>query len=208
VQIDIISDVVCPWCYVGLRRLEQALQQAPPEQPVQRRWHGFELNPDIPETGISRHAYLTNKFGTTEPPHLSRLSAIGAEEGIAFNWAAMTHQPHTAALHALTAQAPDPTALMWALFDAYFSQGRNLTDLNELAQVLQPLGLDRSWVEQHRQLTPTVRAQRQEQQVQWQRMGVQGVPFFIFNQRVAVSGAQPAEVLTQAMAQASEPEKT
>ncbi|MGA1575390.1 MAG: DsbA family oxidoreductase, partial [Burkholderiaceae bacterium] len=96
----------------------------------------------------------------------------------------------------------------WALFDAYFSQGRNLTDLNELAQVLQPLGLDRSWVKQHRQLTPTVRAQRQEQQVQWQRMGVQGVPFFIFNQRVAVSGAQPAEVLTQAMAQASEPEKT
>lgn len=201
-QIDIISDVVCPWCYVGLRRLEQALQQTPPPQPVQLRWHGFELNPEMHEQGITRTEYLMGKFGTTEPPHLARLSAIGQELGIAFNWAAITHQPHTAALHAMVAQAPNPSALMQALFDGFFIQGLNLTNHQHLSQLAQPLGLSAQWVAEHTQLTHTVRAQRQQQQAQWQQMGVQGVPFFVFNRRVGVSGAQTPDVLCQAMAQA------
>ena len=209
-QIDVVSDVVCPWCYVGLRRLEQALhmfqQRHPHSEPPLVRWHPFQLNPDLDPQGMTRQDYVKAKFGDRAGAIYDRVKGVGVSVGIDFNFDGIARQPNTLVPHALIALAPDAEVqhrLVQALFDAYFIQNRDLTQNDTLAQIARDAGLPEPAIEQalgdadlHQQIKAA--------DDQARAMGITGVPFFIFNGEYAVSGAQEAEHLLGALEQAAE----
>ncbi len=208
-SIDIVSDVVCPWCYIGKRRLEAALaRRASDDVPVQVRWLAFQLNPDIPADGVDRRSYLEQKFGGPERAKqiYARVKAAGDEVGIAFDFERIVRQPNTVDAHRLIAWAQDldlkaSDALIERLFHGYFVEGIDIGDIGALARLAGEAGFDgtaaRAW------LASDAGRKAIEAEEQCARaLGVTGVPFFVFNQRLAVSGAQPSEVLLEAMEQA------
>lgn len=208
--IDVISDVVCPWCWIGKRRLEEALVQLPAgqEAPVVR-WHPFELNPDIPPGGLDRRSYLERKFGGPERAQqvYARVEAAGREAGIPFNFESIVRQPNTRNAHRLIAwaQTTNPSAapaLVERLFRAYFVDGIDLGDTNVLARLAGETGLDAAAASEWLR-SDSGRADIAAAEDNARRLGVSGVPFFVFNQRLAVSGAQPPEVLLDAIKQAT-----
>ena len=206
--IDIISDVVCPWCFIGKRRLEAALElyrKRDPAAPApQIAYHPFELNPDIPREGIARADYIANKFGARGYSAHERLTHAGAQLNIAFAFDRIERQPNTLAAHALIEWARRrgvQAAVKEALMKAFFVDGLDLTDAQTLVRVAVDAGLDRKDAEAaiaDEDLRRTVA----EEEEKARRMGVQGVPFFIFNNRLAVEGAQPPDVLLDAMLEA------
>ena len=201
-RIDIISDVVCPWCLVGRRHLGQALAARPGLEP-EIRWHPFELNPEVPEAGLDRETYWREKFG--DPARLaamlSRLLEAGAGLDIAFDFEAIRVQPntrrahelmHIAALHGRADAAAD------ALFRAFFEQGRDLSRLATLVAVAGEAGLE------PRDTEAALRERRYELVVdtalaEVRRLGVSGVPTFVFDGRHALTGAQPPEVIGEVL---------
>ena len=206
--IDVLSDVVCPWCLIGKRRLEQALAQYAhryPDRPAPTvRWHPFQLNPDMPEEGMSRADYVRHKFGDRADTVYDRVKAVGRSLDIPFAIDAIARQPNTASAHSLIGLAEvggQQQRLVEALFQAYFLQGVDLTQRSELARLAQEAGLSAE------QVASCLNSEQARQQVRAsdtraRQMGVQGVPFFIFNNQVGVSGAHEPEVLLQAMEQA------
>jgi predicted DsbA family dithiol-disulfide isomerase len=172
------------------------------------RWHAFQLNPDIPAGGVDRRTYLEHKFGGPERARqiYARVEAAGAEVGIAFDFGRIERQPNTFDAHRLIAwgQDNDPSlsdGLIERLFRAYFIEGANIGDIDALARLASEAGFDtdaaRAWLASDSGTT-AIRVEEQQARA-W---GVSGVPFFVFNQRLAVSGAQPPEVLLDAIAQA------
>jgi len=207
--IDVISDVVCPWCWIGKRRLEEALTKLPADQerPV-IRWHPFELNPDIPPGGRDRRSYLEQKFGGPERARqiYARVEAAGHEVGLPFNFEGIVRQPNTRDAHRLIAwaQTTNPSAagsLVERLFCAYFIEGVDIGDLDSLARLAGEAGFDASAAIAYLR-SDSGRAEIAAAEDHAHRLGVSGVPFFILNQRLAVSGAQPSEVLLDAIGQA------
>ncbi len=208
-QIDVISDVVCPWCYIGQRRLAAAISRLPEDDDARRapvRWHPFQLNPDLPRTGIPRKRYLEDKFG--DPIRVAqiaaRVAAAGASAGIAFAFDRIEIQPNTLDAHRLIGWAQsrgDASDLVERLFHAYFVEGRALGDHAVLAAIAGEAGLPsdaaRRLLDSDEGMDAIALMDRRAREI-----GVQGVPFFIFNQRVAVSGAQEPEMLLDAIAQA------
>lgn len=201
--IDVISDVVCPWCYVGKRRLAEALELRP-EQPVVVRWRPFQLDPTIPAGGHDRKAYMARKFGDRVADVHQRLIDIGKEVDIPFAFDAIERSPNTLDAHRLirwswTWGVQD--ALVESLFSAFFTEGLDIGDVEVLADRAALVGMDReeaaSFLRSDESAPEVHREIRQAQDV-----GVEGVPFFIFAGRVAASGAQPAEVLAGAIDQA------
>jgi len=208
-SIDIVSDVVCPWCYIGKRRLEAALaQRASDDAPVQVRWLAFQLNPDIPAAGVDRRSYLEQKFGGPERAQqiYARIKTAGDEVGIPFDFERIARQPNTTNAHRLIAWAQDrdlqaADALIERLFRAYFVDGIYIGDIDALAALAGDAGFDataaRAWLASESGLSAIKSEERRAR-----ALGVTGVPFFVFNQRLAVSGAQPPEVLLEAIEQA------
>jgi predicted DsbA family dithiol-disulfide isomerase len=207
--IDVVSDVVCPWCYIGKRRLEAALAERPPTAKVTEiRWHPFQLNPDIPVEGVDRRRYLEDKFGGPERAReiYARVEAAGREVGIAFDFDAIERQPNTVDAHRLLAwvQAASPQhadALVERVFKAYFTEGVNIGRIEELVRLARESGCDEAGARAHL----TGDAGRDAVAAADDRMkalGIGGVPFFIFNGRIGVSGAQSPDVLADAVAQA------
>lgn len=204
--VDVVSDVVCPWCYVGKRKLERALaelRQLEPAVSIGVRWHPFELNPDLPAEGISRAAYLEAKFGRTSGVH-ERVKAVGSSVGIDFAFDRIVRQPNTHNTHRLIGwaqQSGDATALVEQLFRAYFVDGRSLADIEELAAIAESAGLDRAAA---RELLASdrLRAEVEAEYREAQASGIHAVPFFIFNGRTAVSGAHDPPMLLEAIAAA------
>ena len=208
-SIDIISDVVCPWCYIGKRRLEAALaQRGDGSAKTVTRWHAFQLNPDIPPGGVDRRTYLERKFGGPERARqiYARVKAAGDEVGITFDFERIERQPNTFDSHRLIVWAQDSNpsqsdTLIERLFRAYFIEGANIGDIEVLARLAGEAGFDaaaaRTWLASDSGVS-VVEAEEQRARA----LGVSGVPFFVFNQRLAVSGAQPPEILLDAMAQA------
>ena len=208
-RIDVISDVVCPWCYIGKRRLEQALElwrERHPDDTPEVVWHPFELNPDLARTGMDRTRYLEEKFGGPARAQAiyARVEAAGREVGIPFDFGRIQVQPNTVDAHRLVAWASlsdRQSELVEELFRGYFLEARDYTSAEVLADRAAAVGLSRDdalallasddGVPEIREAEDTAR-----------RIGVQGVPFFIFDQQVALSGAQPAEALVEAMEQA------
>lgn len=209
IAIDVVSDVVCPWCFIGKRKLERALDSeraASGDASPPVTWHPFQLNPDMPAQGVSRADYLMRKFGEAGGGrNYDRVRAAGAEVGIDFAFDRIEHQPNTLAAHALIGmRAGDPTQgdLVEAIFTAYFIEGRNIGDRDTLVAIVAPFGLTAADVDRAFDDEAT-RAQTREADERARAIGVQGVPFFIFDRRLAVSGAQDPAVLAGAMQQAA-----
>ncbi len=205
--IDIISDVVCPWCFVGKRRVEAALELYRERGGAEPKltWHPFQLNPDMPPEGVDRDEYVRRKFGPERAGQVyGRITAVGREVGIAFDFAKVTRQPNTLAAHSLIALAIDAgkqDAVVEAFFRAFFLEGRDLTSAETLAEVAVGAGLDAGDVKAFLG-SADARAHIEAEDKQAREIGVEGVPFFIFNRRLAVSGAQAPEVLLEAMLEA------
>ena len=207
-SIDIISDVVCPWCFIGKRRLEAALElyrQRLPKAPAPEiAYHPFELNPDIPREGIPRADYIAKKFGARGYSAHDRLVHAGAQLGIPFAFDRITRQPNTLAAHALIESARRQGVqggVKEALMQAFFVDGLDLTDTETLVRVASQAGLERKQAKAA-VVDEELRRAVAEEEENARRMGVQGVPFFIFNNRLSVEGAQPPEVLLDAMLEA------
>jgi predicted DsbA family dithiol-disulfide isomerase len=211
--IEIASDIVCPWCYIGKRRMEAALKlfaKAHPEQPQPRvSWLPFQLNPDLPKAGMSRSDYLQRKFGSSDGGGIyERVSAVGKKEGLAFNFQAIQRQPNTFQAHALLAFAlqSDETAqlqaqLKEALMQAYFCEGADLTQEATLIQLAERAGIAKA-VAQAALQDEAASKEIASQDAELRRIGINGVPFFIINRKIGVSGAQAPENLLAAMEQA------
>lgn len=214
-KIDVISDVVCPWCFVGKRRLDEALQiwhARHPDNPAQVHWHPFELNPDMPAEGMDRRDYLEAKFGGPKRARevYARVEAAGREAGIGFDFSSIELQPNTVDAHRLIAWAGRQgrqAEMVEAMFRGYFLDGRDLTQRETLETLAVAAGLDRVAASDFLRTREGVDQVKSDEESA-QQIGVQGVPFFIFNGRLAVSGAQPAEVLLNAMEQAMSAENT
>lgn len=209
--IDIISDVVCPWCYIGKRRIEGALalyaRQHPDRPQPLVRWHPFQLNPDMAPEGVSREAYVQRKFGARADTIYDRVKAVGASLDIPFAFDRIARQPNTLAAHSLIALAepgPQQDAVVQTLFDAYFIEGQDLTQPAVLEALAERAGLDPTQA-QTALADEALMSQISEADQQARGMGVQGVPFFIFNGRVGVSGAHESEELLRAMESAEAP---
>ena len=210
-QIDVISDVVCPWCFIGKRNLERALEtwhaKHPDETPTVR-WHAFQLNPQLPDSGVPRKQYLENKFGGPERAKeiYARVSAAGKRAGIEFAFDAIQVQPNTIDAHRMMHYAGEhgrQDEMAETIFHRYFVEGANLADKETLADIAQQAGMNRDEVAAYL-ASDADRTLIEEQDRRARAIGVEGVPFFIFNQRLALSGAQPPEVIVEAMEKARE----
>lgn len=213
--IDIVSDVVCPWCFIGKRKLEAALQlpQAANLPPVHIRWHPFQLNPDLPQEGVPRKQYLEDKFGGPERAKeiYARVGAAGQAVGLQLNFDAIQQQANTLSAHALIAYAqahPSNGAentlgndIKERILNAYFVEGRFVGSVVVLVDIAVAAGLNAEEVRAHLS-NPQTRQDVSDADAQARQMGISGVPFFIFNQKVAVSGAQDPDALLAAMQQA------
>ena len=208
-NIDIISDVVCPWCYIGKRQIEAALaqyaQQNPGAEKPRVTWRPFQLNPQLPAEGMSRHDYVVQKFGAARAKDVyARVTGVGAEYGIAFAFDKIARQPNTIAAHSLIALAGGQQTdglqdrVKEAFLRAYFLDGVDLTKTENLVAIATAAGLDRAKVEQCL-ADPQSRQAVEEEDQRARAIGVEGVPFFIFNGKLAVSGAQGPEALLEAM---------
>ena len=203
--IDIVSDVVCPWCYVGKKHLEKALENMPEIDAV-IRWHPFQLDPTIPSEGYDRKAYMKKKFGDDgrlKAAH-ERLEALGASNGIAFQFDNIQRSPNTLNAHRLIRWANEAgvqDAVVSALFQAYFEDGLDIGDTAVLAFIAGKAGMDSDLISARLE-SDLDRDSVQAEIAEAGRIGVTGVPFFILEQKLAVSGAQPSEVLMDAIRQA------
>ena len=204
--IDVISDVVCPWCYIGRRRLGMALAQFATDAPSLRplvSWHPFQLNPDLPSEGIDRQVYLANKFGNSRSAAeiYARVLAAGKSVGIDFALDRIARQPNTLDAHRLISWAQaqgSAEELVERLFRAYFLEGRFIGDRNVLADVAGEAGLSAQAARAHL-ASDEGAATIAEMDRRVRELGVTGVPFFIFSGKFAVSGAQDPAVLVRAM---------
>jgi predicted DsbA family dithiol-disulfide isomerase len=205
-KIDIVSDVVCPWCYIGKKRIEDALALAT-DVPVEVTWRPFFLNSWVPREGISRDEYLTTKFGSPEAYKgiAGRVVAAAGEEGLSYHPELVKRQPNTIDCHRLIhwADAQGKAAAMkQRLMELYFRDGGDLTDVNVLVRAAVDVGLDAEDVRKRLATDEDV-----ERISHWAQeaadKGISGVPTYVFAQKYAVSGAQPAEDLARAIRQVS-----
>ena len=208
--IDVVSDVVCPWCYVGKRHLEAALAGLPDLDEAVVRWHPFELNPELPSAGVDRAAYLEQKFGgpARAAEIYERVREAGRAAGITFDFASILRQPNTRDAHRLVAWAQaggDAKDLVERLFRAYFEEGRFIGDRATLAALAGEAGLDaqaaRAWLDSGKGAAEIGHAEERARE-----LGITGVPFFIFDGRVGLSGAHPPEAMREAIERARRPE--
>jgi predicted DsbA family dithiol-disulfide isomerase len=195
-SISIFSDVICPWCFVGKRRLERALSELGLQDTAAIRWLPFELNPGMPPEGMARALYRARKFGPERAASLDRdMTDLGLREGIPFAFDRMERTPNTRRAHLLIAYASrrglGPAAAE-ALFTAYFERALDIGSDHILADIGEGIGMDRASVAAALDDTD-LRGSVVDLEEEAGRLGISGVPFFIINEAWAVSGAQPAE---------------
>ena len=198
VRVDVVSDVVCPWCFIGKKRLEQAIALNP-DVPVEVHYHPYFLNDWIPPEGISREQYLTTKFGSPEryKEIATRVSAAAAQDGLLYAIDKVSRQPNTTDCHRLihwADQIGKAPQMKQRLMELYFSEGADLSDKEVLVKAAADIGLDADEVTKKLASDDdlAIVSQRVEQA---KSAGIQGVPFFIFDNAYAVSGAQAPEQL-------------
>ncbi len=207
VKLDIISDPICPWCMIGKARLDRALEQRP-DHPFQIEWHPFQLNPEMPPEGIDRRAYLETKFGgkTQAAEVYARVDEAARDSGIEIDWASIPRTPNTIDAHRLIHWAGlegRQTAVVSALFTAYFKEGRDIGDRDTLADIADAVGMDAAMA---RRLLASdadlddIRAR----DASARERGVSGVPTFLIANQHVVPGAQPPELWAQLIDEISE----
>lgn len=207
VTVDAIIDVVCPWCYLGKARLDKAIKSLPENVEVAVQWRPFELDPTVPPEGVDNQAMLAEKLGSAErrDEMHAQITALGKELGITFNFDRILVRPNTLDAHRLLLWAHTESIAMQnevinRLYRANFEEGRNIGDHKVLADIAAEAGMDREMV------AKLLASDADKEMVRGeianaQQMGVTGVPFFVFNGKYAVSGAQPVEVMQQALTQ-------
>ena len=204
VTVDVVSDVVCPWCFIGKRRLEKALVLKP-EIPVEVRFHPYFLNPWVPREGMPRDQYLTTKFGSPERYKgiAGRVVQAAASEGLTYAVDKMKRQPNTLDCHRLifwadaTGKAPQ---MKQRLMDLYFTEGADLSDSEVLVKAVADIGMDAGKARE--MLASDADVERVESAANAAKeAGIDGVPTFIIGGVAAVSGAQSPEVLARAIEQ-------
>lgn len=196
-EIDVVSDVVCPWCYLGKRKLDAAMKQVEAFA-YDVRWRPFQLDPTIPPEGIARSEYMSRKFGPEKIAAIhARLEEAGQEEGLAFAFDKITRSPNTLDAHRLIRWAQSSgkqSEIVERLFGLYFVEGQDIGDRQVLIELARQAGLDADLVArlfvEGVDIIPV-----QEEISTAARMGISGVPFFIFGGKYAVSGAQPVDAL-------------
>jgi len=201
VKIEIVSDVICPWCYIGKRRLEKALALVP-DAGAEIHWLPFQLNPDMPREGVARADYRRAKFGSVERGREldARVAAEGAGEGIAFAFDRMQRTPNTVAAHRLIALAQKQGVgqkAVDALFKGYFEDALDVGNENVLKDIAAQCGIN-GWPDgiDEKEVAALEASMR--------GFGIQAVPTFIFDRKFGVSGAHPPEALASAMREALE----
>tara|TARA_R110000744_G_scaffold1498_6_gene5290 strand:- start:645 stop:1334 length:690 start_codon:yes stop_codon:yes gene_type:complete len=204
IKIDIVSDVACPWCYVGKKRLEKAIAQWDGAE-IEIEWHPFQLDPSIPKEGLDRDTYLTNKFGSLDGPleMTNRLVESGKEEGITFNfgnkWLAVNTLPLHQLLH-IAGEEGFKNELKERFMKAYFDENLPLNDVDVLSSIMS----EYEWSAEKTQniLNDDAIAYAVKQEIaHYQQRGVNSVPFFIFNDKFGISGAQPPAAFLEAFQQ-------
>ena len=200
-RIDIVSDVVCPWCIIGYKQVEAALAQRGDDLSIETWWHPFELNPDMPAEGENVAEHIARKYGSTSEQskaNRQRLKDIGESVGFEFSYGEDKRIYNTFKAHKLLTITANErgwkaqTELKLALFKAYFQEGRDVSDDAVLLDVAEAQGMDRDaaakWIAD-KALTSAVRAEQR----QWLEENITGVPAIIFDQKFMVPGAQSAE---------------
>jgi predicted DsbA family dithiol-disulfide isomerase len=206
VHVDVISDVVCPWCYIGKRRLESAIALTP-EVDVDVNWRPYFLNDWIPRDGIDRQTYLETKFGSVERYAViaERIAAVAAMEGLVYSPDKIARQPNTLDCHRLilwSRSATDPGRMKQRLMELYFAEGADLSDPRVLIKAAVDCGMDGDLV--RRLLASDADVERIETEVtSAKEAGIDGVPCFIFGSSVIVTGAQSPEYLASAIERTS-----
>ena len=205
-RIDVVSDVVCPWCFIGKRRLEKALALAP-DVPVDVHYRPYFLNDWIPREGITREEYLTKKFGSVERYNgmAQRVIAAAAAEGLSYDKDKVSRQPNTLDCHRLIRWAGErgnAARMKQRLMDLYFTAGADLTDRDVLVRAAADCGLAADDVRQWLASDKDAASIEQEANAA-KEAGIEGVPCFIIAGKYAISGAQAPEHLAQAIARAA-----
>jgi predicted DsbA family dithiol-disulfide isomerase len=204
--IDVVSDVVCPWCFIGKRRLEKAIALKP-GIPVTVRYRPYFLNPWVPREGISREEYLTTKFGSVDryKANAQRIVTAARQDGLTYNMEGITRQPNTIDCHRLilwSGQTGDPARMKQRLMELYFTEGADLSDPEVLAGAAGDCGMDadevRRWLASDKDVAG-VEAEAESAK----NAGIDGVPCFILGGVFAVSGAQSPEYLADAIERAA-----
>lgn len=203
-RIDIVSDVVCPWCVVGYKQLDEALKQTQTDYEI--HWHPFELNPNMPAEGQNMREHIIEKYGSSaqeSDASRARITEAGAEVGFDFNFTDDMRMHNTFNLHQLLHWAQPQGRmhdLKQALFTAHFTHGRDISSNEVLADIAAEIGLDRIealTVLEDQRFAQDVREIEQH----WQRQGIQSVPAIIFNEQHLVSGAQGVDNFTSILKQ-------
>lgn len=207
VQLDVVSDVMCPWCYIGKRRLEKALELVDPSIKVEIDWKPFQLDATLPEEGKDRQQYLEEKFGSkaSADDKYAAIKAAGLSENIPFDFDAIKLSPNTLNAHRVIAWAGEAghhrqDRVVERLFKAYFSEGKNIGDKAVLSEAAGEAGMDPSAVATRLE-TDEGLAEAQQAVAHAHQIGVTGVPCFIIEQKYGVSGAQDPKVLANAITQ-------
>jgi predicted DsbA family dithiol-disulfide isomerase len=200
--VDVISDVICPWCFVGKRRLEQAIRALRGGHEVRVRWHPFQLNPHMPKEGMSRRDYRTAKFGSWEQSRAldAQMKEVGAAEGIPFALDQIERTPNTLDAHRLIWLAGEQGVqddVVEALFRAYFCAARNIGARETLLDVGAEAGLARDRTQGVLDSGAGLDAIRAAEE-HGHQLGVQGVPFFVIDGELTLSGAQKPELFLTA----------
>jgi predicted DsbA family dithiol-disulfide isomerase len=199
IRIDVVSDVICPWCFIGKRRFERALAAEPPGE-IEIGWRPFQLNPDMPPEGMARRDYLKAKFGDDAGgERYKHVIAAGLEEGIPFAFERMTRTPNTVRAHRLirfATRAGVADAVVETLFETYFIEARDVGDVEVLVAAESACGLDADTVRTYL-LSDEDEALIREEDAFARRMGIYGVPCFVVDRKFMVSGAQTPDVFQQ-----------
>lgn len=196
VTIDIYSDIICPWCYIGKKRLEDALKMRP-ELKADIRWRAYLLNPTMPRGGIDRQLYLKQKFGEAANAVYDRIAMAGKEAGISFRFDAIGKTPETSAIHTLLIAAGKSSfSLSERFFQAYFLEGKDISDAAVQTQLIEEEGCHSAYTKENLQAA----ANQINEDLQFgSQLGIDGVPFFVFNNQFSLAGAHPPHVLLSAI---------
>lgn len=207
IRIGVVSDVVCPWCYIGKRRLENAMDEASDRFDFEVEYFPFELNPHMPEEGADYREYLIGKFGSESKFRqlTSHVKAIGAQEGLDFNMDLQKISPNTRNAHRLilvAKQEDKQIEVAEALFKAYFTQGIDLSKIDNLIEIAVEVGLDRAKIEQLlKSSTGILEIEMAEKEVY--ELGITAVPLYIIDNKNTISGAQSMEAFLKAFEEVS-----
>lgn len=190
VNVEIYADIICPWCYIGKKRLDSAFASRRHVTP-RYIWRSFLLNPGMPAEGIDRHAYLHNKFGSAAAAVYGRIAAAGLDSGIAFNFDKITRTPDSRGVHHVLLSAQDNVEILSeAFYQAYFIEGKDIGEPDIIAAIIDETGVD---VDMGTVNSTATQRQLEQDLFMARQLQLDGVPYFIFAEQYAIAGAHLSE---------------